>query len=144
MEPLKHLRPATCAAPGAVPHITGHAAWLHCQGRQPTRHYKRAKQSNEFVPRATAAADLGSLLSQTQTPSTGEMWDLGFADCEAETCGLVPDGSLVLVILPQHHSNNLPLLLAGSWSGVAFMFLNGAQGCSFDCQIAAVRPLSSL
>ena len=36
-------------------------------------------------------------MSQTQAPNSGEMWDMGFADCEAETCGLVPDGSLVLV-----------------------------------------------
>lgn len=62
-------------------------------------HCQRVRRSSECVPRAAAAADLG-LASQMQAPSSGEMWDMGFADCEADTCGIVPDGSLVLVIRP--------------------------------------------
>ena len=37
--------------------------------------------------------------TSSQQPSGAELWDMGIADCEAESCGLVPNGSLVLVRL---------------------------------------------
>ena len=95
---MEVLKPAAGLPAASVQTSLSPSLALAAHGRLSRCHYQGPKRSKASVTRAAAAADLGSLMSQTQMPSSGEMWDLGFADCEAETCGLVPDGSLVLVI----------------------------------------------
>jgi hypothetical protein len=41
--------------------------------------------------------DPGYWQSNQQPLGAEELWAQGYADCEADTCGLVPDGAIVLV-----------------------------------------------
>ena len=38
----------------------------------------------------------------SQPKSTTNLWDEGIADCEADSCGIVPDGTVVLVPSGKH------------------------------------------
>ena len=66
------------------------------KGQQACSHHLR----RQTAPGRPLQAVSGALEStSSQQPSGAELWDMGIADCEAESCGLVPNGSLVLVRL---------------------------------------------
>lgn len=53
----------------------------------------------KFVCRATGGVVRGDFWQSQQQPlSADDLWAQGYADCEADNCGLVPDGAIVLVI----------------------------------------------
>lgn len=96
---LETLMPATAAALCSRLSVHNYAVLrtpqLRLQSGQQQPGRARACQAS-----VSTVADWGSTMEQSQTPSSSEMWDMGFADCEADSCGLVPDGSLVLVRQP--------------------------------------------
>ena len=57
------------------------------------QHKNRRQASCSPVQAYSAAVQSTS----SQQPSGAELWEMGIADCEAESCGLIPNGALVLV-----------------------------------------------
>lgn len=54
---------------------------------------------SKSVCRATGGVVHGDFWQSQQQPlSADDLWAQGYADCEADNCGLVPDGAVVLVI----------------------------------------------
>eukprot|EP00884_Botryococcus_braunii_P006399 jgi/Botrbrau1/15760/Bobra.4_1s0124.1 len=97
-----------------------------CETRNSTLHWKgkfvlhiNACSRAAHVCQASGGAVYGDPAwwqSSQQPLSADELWAQGYADCEADSCGLVPDGALVLVpfaLQPKAREERIDILEKG-------------------------------